>query len=57
LEVLRLMADGLPNQAIADRLFLTVGTVKWYAGVVYGKLGAQRRTEAVARARAVGLLD
>lgn len=55
-EVLQLIADGLSNQAIADELVISVGTVKWYTRQIYGKLGVQTRTQAVARARAVGLL-
>jgi LuxR family maltose regulon positive regulatory protein len=56
LEILALTAEGLSNQAIAERLFLAVGTIKWHLQAIYGKLGAERRTEAVARARAFGLI-
>jgi predicted ATPase/DNA-binding CsgD family transcriptional regulator/DNA-binding XRE family transcriptional regulator len=56
-EVLRLMADGLANQAIAARLFIGVGTVKTHVNRLFAKLGATSRTQAVARARALGLLD
>jgi predicted ATPase/DNA-binding CsgD family transcriptional regulator len=55
-EVLELVAEGLSNQAIAERLILSLGTVKWYTGQIYAKLGVQTRTQAVVRARAVGLL-
>ncbi|MBN1955849.1 MAG: AAA family ATPase [Anaerolineae bacterium] len=55
-EVLRLVAEGLSNQEIARRLFVSLRTVKWHTGNVYSKLGVQSRTEAVARARALGLL-
>ena len=51
LAVLRHMAAGLSNQDIANELFLAVNTVKWYARNVYGKLGVNRRSQAVARAR------
>ncbi len=51
LEVLRLMADGLPNRAIADRLFLAQGTIKAHVNHINGKLLARNRTEAVAQAR------
>lgn len=51
IEVLRLLAAGLSNQEIADELFISAGTVKWYAHNIYGKLGARGRTQAVARAR------
>jgi predicted ATPase/DNA-binding CsgD family transcriptional regulator len=55
-EVLGLIAQGHSNQQIADQLVLSVGTVKWYAAQIYGKLGIQTRTQAVARARALGLI-
>jgi LuxR family maltose regulon positive regulatory protein len=56
LEVLRLIAQGLSNQEIADRLFLALSTVKGYIRFIFDKLQVQRRTEAVARARELGLL-
>ena len=56
LEVLHLIAEGLSNQEIAQRLFLSVPTVKWHATHIYGKLGVANRTQAVAQARALGLL-
>jgi LuxR family maltose regulon positive regulatory protein len=56
LEVLRLIADGLSNAEIASRLVVTVGTVKAHTSNLYGKLGVNTRTRAVARARALGLL-
>jgi LuxR family maltose regulon positive regulatory protein len=56
LELLRLIDAGLSNQAIAERLVLTVGTVKWYLNHLYAKLAVRGRTEALARARALGLL-
>lgn len=55
-EVLGLIAEGLSNQAIADRLVLSVGTVRWYAQQIYGKLDVRSRTQALARARERGLL-
>jgi DNA-binding CsgD family transcriptional regulator len=57
LEVLRLLALGLANREIAVKLFLSVGTVKWYTGQVYQKLQVGNRTQAVARGREIGLLD
>ncbi len=57
LEVLRLMAEGASNQAIAERLVITVGTVKSHINHILGKLNASNRTEAVARARGLGLLE
>ncbi|RIK41987.1 MAG: hypothetical protein DCC55_10265 [Chloroflexi bacterium] len=56
LEVLGLVAQGLSNQQIADELILSVGTVKFYTGQIYGKLGVNSRTQAVAQARALQLL-
>lgn len=56
LEILQLVSAGMSNADIASRLYLTVGTIKWYLNQLFGKLGAARRTEAVARAREFGLL-
>jgi LuxR family maltose regulon positive regulatory protein len=56
LEVLGLVAQGLSNREIAGRLFITVGTVKTHVHNIHGKLGVQRRTEAAARARELGLV-
>lgn len=56
MEVLQLIAAGNSNQAIADQLFIAVRTVKKHASNVYGKLGVSSRTQAVARARELGLL-
>jgi LuxR family maltose regulon positive regulatory protein len=57
LEVLRLMAQGASNLEIAEQLVITVGTVKSHINHILGKLDAHNRTEAVARARGLGLLD
>jgi LuxR family maltose regulon positive regulatory protein len=57
MEVLQLIAGGLSNQQIAGRLFLALSTVKGHNRIIFDKLGVQRRTEAVARARELGLLD
>jgi LuxR family maltose regulon positive regulatory protein len=57
LEVLRLIAQGATNQEIADRLVITVGTAKSHINHILGKLDSHNRTEAVARARSLGLLD
>ncbi|MEZ4707846.1 MAG: LuxR C-terminal-related transcriptional regulator [Caldilineaceae bacterium] len=56
LEVLHLIAQGLTNRAIADRLFIALSTVKGHNRVIFGKLQVNRRTEAVARARELGLV-
>ncbi len=57
LEVLGLIDTGLTNKQIAENLVLSTGTVKWYTSQIYGKLGVSRRTEALARARELGLLQ
>ena len=56
LEVLRLIADGHSNQAIADRLVVAVSTVKKHVNNIYGKLDVQSRTQALVRARELTLL-
>ena len=56
LEVLRLIAAGLSNQEICVRLFLALDTVKGHNHRIFEKLQVQRRTEAIARARELGLL-
>jgi LuxR family maltose regulon positive regulatory protein len=56
LEIVRLLAAGLSNGEIAERLFLAPATIKWYLSQTYGKLGVRRRTEAVATARDLGLI-
>jgi ATP/maltotriose-dependent transcriptional regulator MalT len=56
LEILHLMAAGRSNQEISERLFLALSTVKGHNRNIFGKLQVQRRTEAVARARELGLL-
>ncbi|MEM7535105.1 MAG: LuxR C-terminal-related transcriptional regulator, partial [Chloroflexota bacterium] len=56
LEILHLIAQGLSNREIGERLFLALSTVKTHNRNIFGKLAVQRRTEAVARARALGLL-
>jgi LuxR family maltose regulon positive regulatory protein len=50
LDVLRLIADGHSNQAIADRLVVAVSTVKRYISNLYGKLSVQSHTQALVRA-------
>lgn len=56
LEVLHLIAQGLSNHEIGEWLFLALNTVKGHNRVIFDKLDVQRRTEAVARARELGLL-
>ena len=56
LEVLRLIADGFSNAEIASKLVIAQGTVKRHINNIYGKLGVQSRTQAVAKAREIRLL-
>ncbi|MBE8971117.1 LuxR family transcriptional regulator [Nostocales cyanobacterium LEGE 12452] len=57
LEVLDYLATGMSNQAIADRLFVSLAAVKWHARNIYGKLEVNNRTQAVAKARELGILS
>jgi LuxR family maltose regulon positive regulatory protein len=57
LEVLELFAEGLTNREVATRLFLSLNTVKAHSRNIYGKLGVHSRTQAAARARALGILS
>ena len=56
LEILQLLAKGMPNQEIARQLVVATGTVKAHAASIYRKLDVANRTEAVARARQLGIL-
>jgi DNA-binding NarL/FixJ family response regulator len=55
-EVLELLAEGLPNKAIADRLKISDQTVKFHVASISAKLGAANRTDAVRRAVRRGLV-
>ena len=57
LEVLDLMASGLSNQEIADRLYVSLNTVKTHASNVFSKLDVQRRTQAIQKAKQLGLIQ
>lgn len=57
LEILSLVGEGLKNDQIADRLFLSVNTVKWHLRRAYEKLCVRSRTEALAESRKLGLID
>ncbi|USS56757.1 LuxR C-terminal-related transcriptional regulator [Pseudomonas kermanshahensis] len=54
--VLELIAQGCSNQQISERLFISLHTVKTHASHINSKLGVERRTQAVAKAKALGLL-
>jgi DNA-binding NarL/FixJ family response regulator len=56
IQVLELLAEGLPNKAIAARLQISDQTVKFHVASIYGKLGAANRTDAVRRAVRRGLI-
>ena len=54
--MLRLVAEGLSNREIAQRLFISLSTVKVHNATIYDKLAVNYRTQAVARARSLGCL-
>jgi LuxR family maltose regulon positive regulatory protein len=56
LDILNLIAEGLTNQEIATRLYLSLNTVKAHTRNIYGKLNVNSRTQAIARSQAFGLL-
>jgi len=56
LEVLQLMADGLSNQEIADRLFVSLNTIKTHISRVFEKLEVKRRTQAIELAKKKGII-
>jgi len=56
IQVLELLAEGLPNKAIASRLGISDQTVKFHVSAISGKLGAANRTDAVRRAVRRGLI-
>ena len=55
-EVLELMAKGLTNQEIADKLFVSLNTVKTHTANLFVKLDAKRRTQAIQRAKELQLI-
>jgi LuxR family maltose regulon positive regulatory protein len=56
LEVLKCMADGMQNKNIADKLYLSVNTIRWHASNIFSKLSVSNRTQAVGTARDLGLI-
>ena len=57
IEILSLFSQGLSNRQVAQKLFLSPGTVKWHASNIYGKLGVRGRLQAVAMARNIKLIQ
>ena len=56
IEVLRLMADGLKYKEIAEKLVISLNTIRHHTRNIYGKLGVSSRAQAVARARDLNFL-
>ena len=56
LDVLELMAQGLSNQEIADKLFISIHTVKTHSSNLFSKLQVKRRTQAVQKSKEIGLI-
>jgi ATP/maltotriose-dependent transcriptional regulator MalT len=56
LEILELIAQGLSNREIADKLFVSENTVKTHSSRLFDKLSARRRTQAVQIAKGMGLI-
>lgn len=56
LEVLQLMAQGMSNGEIASALFVSLNTIKTHTSKLYEKLGAKRRTQAIEKAKRLGLI-
>jgi LuxR family maltose regulon positive regulatory protein len=56
LEILSGMAEGMSNKEIGQRLFISAGTVKAHSAAIYRKLEVANRTEAIARAKDLGLI-
>ncbi len=57
LEIIQLMADGATNQQIADKLYISTNTVRWYNKQIYSKFGVNSRIKVVNLAREWGLID
>ncbi len=57
MDVLLLMAEGLSNQEIADRLFISIHTVKTHSSNIFSKLQVKRRTQAIQKAQELGLIE
>ncbi|WP_339789653.1 LuxR C-terminal-related transcriptional regulator [uncultured Imperialibacter sp.] len=57
LQVLQLMAEGFSNQEIADKLFISLSTVKTHTANLFSKLDSRRRTQAVQKAKELSLIQ
>lgn len=57
IEVLQLMGDGLSNQEIADRLFVSINTIKTHSSRIFDKLEVKRRTQAIELGRKLALIS
>jgi LuxR family maltose regulon positive regulatory protein len=57
LDIIKLIAEGLTNQEIASKLYLSLNTVKAHTRNIYGKLGVKSRTQAATKARTLGILS
>lgn len=56
LEIIRLIAEGMSNDEISKKLYITIGTVKWYINNIYAKIGVNKRTQAVKKAQQLGII-
>jgi ATP/maltotriose-dependent transcriptional regulator MalT len=56
IEILGLIAEGLSNDEIANKLFITTGTVKWHINNIFSKLAVNKRTQAVVKARRLNII-
>ncbi len=56
MEVLKAMASGLSNQEIADKLFVSLNTIKTHSSNIFSKLNVKRRTQAIQKARESNLI-
>lgn len=56
MDVLLLMAEGLSNQEIADKLFISIHTVKTHSSNLFSKLHVKRRTQAIQKSKEIGLI-
>ena len=56
IEIINALAEGLPNKVIAEKLLVSLGTLKWHLHNIYGKLNVKNRTQALIKAKAEGYL-